>query len=78
MIFKIYVIALKLMDGIVLSSLPNGRRVSYLRMENVMDVHGKRLLGDSSFVHPGRMLKWMDLRNSPILHTLFGRVIFNS
>ena len=28
-------------------------------------------LGDGSFGHQGKMLKWMDLRVSPILHTLF-------
>ena len=39
--------------------------------KNVMDGHRSRLLGDGSFGHPGQLLKWMDLRVSPILHTLF-------
>ena len=38
---------------------------------NVMDAHMSRLLGDGPFRHPGEMLKWMDLRVFPILHTLF-------
>ena len=36
-----------------------------------MDAHGSRLLRDGSFVHPGLLLKWMELRVSPILYTLF-------
>ena len=36
-----------------------------------MDAHRSCLLGDGSFEHPGQMLKWMDLRVSPILNTLF-------
>ena len=36
-----------------------------------MDARGSRLLGDGSFGHPGQLLKWMDLRVSPILYTLF-------
>ena len=30
-----------------------------------------RLLGDDSFGHPGQMLKWTDLRVSPVLYKLF-------
>ena len=44
---------------------------NYSSMEKFMDAHGSRLLGDGSFGHPGQMLKWMDLRVSPILNTLF-------
>ena len=36
-----------------------------------MDAHRSCHLGDDSFGHPGQMLKWMDLRVSPILYTLF-------
>ena len=36
-----------------------------------MGAHGGRLLGDGTFGHPGQMLKWMDLRVSPILYILF-------
>ena len=44
-----------------------------------MDTHGGRLLGDASFEHPVQMLKWMDLRVSPIVYTLFDKcVIFIS
>ena len=39
--------------------------------KSVMYAHWSRLLGDGSFGHPGQLLKWMDLRVSPILHTLF-------
>ena len=39
--------------------------------KNVMDAHRRSLHGDGSFGHPGQMLKWMDLRVSPILYTLF-------
>ena len=35
-----------------------------------MDADGSLLLGDGSFGHPGQLLKWMDLRVSPILRTL--------
>ena len=30
-------------------------------------------LGDGSFEHPEQMLKWMDLRVSPMLYTLFDK-----
>ena len=42
----------------------------------VMDTHESRVLGDDSFGHPGQLLKWMDLRVSPILYTLLISVIF--
>ena len=42
-----------------------------------MDAHGSCLLGDGSFVDQGLMLKYMDLRVSPILRTLIG-VIFKA
>ena len=59
------------MDGIVsqVCQLEGGFLI--LRMEIVMGAHGSRLLGDGSFGHPGQMLKWMDLRVTPILYTLF-------
>ena len=44
--------------------------------ENVMDAHRSRLLGDGFFGHPGKLLKWMDLRDSSILHTLLSSVMF--
>ena len=51
---------LKLIHGIVLSSLPSWRTVFLLTNEkNVMDAHGGRLFGDGSFEHPGQMLTWM-------------------
>ena len=40
-------------------------------LKNAMDAHGSRLRGNSYFGHPGQMLKWMDLRVSSILYTLF-------
>ena len=43
--------------------------------KNVMNAHGGRLLGDGSFEHPVQMLKWMDLRVSPILYTLFDQCV---
>ena len=43
--------------------------------KNVMDAHRSLLLGDGSFGHPGQLLKWMDLRVSPILHILFERAV---
>ena len=63
--------ALKLMDGIVsLVCQIEGGFLIY-KFKNVMGAHGSRLLGDGSFGHPGQLLKWMDLRVSPILYTLF-------
>ena len=40
-------------------------------LKNAMGAHRSSLLGDGSFGHPGQMLKWIDLRLSPILYTLF-------
>ena len=59
------------MDGIVslVCQIEGGFLIN--EWENAMDAHGSRLLGNSSFGHPGQMLKWLDLRNSPILYTLF-------
>ena len=64
-------IALKLNDGIVppVCHFEGGFLINELK--NVMNAHGSRLLGDGSFGHPGKLLKWMDLRVSPILYTLF-------
>ena len=39
--------------------------------KNDMGAHWSSLLEDGSFGHSGQMLKWMDLRISPILQTLF-------
>ena len=36
-----------------------------------MIAHGSRLLGDGSFLAPRTLFKWMDLRVSPIVYTLF-------
>ena len=71
MIFKILVIALKLMDGIVspVCQIESGFLIH--EWKNVTGAHGSRLLQDGSFGHPGQLLKWMDLRASPILYTLF-------
>ena len=73
MIFKIQVIALKLMDEIVSSVCKIEGGFLIYKWENVMDAHRSRLLGDGSFGHPGQMLKWMDLGVSPILYTLFNQ-----
>ena len=64
-------IVLKLMGGIVspVSQIEGGFLI--YECKNVMDAHGSRFLGDGSVGHPGQMLKWMDLRVSPILYTLF-------
>ena len=64
-------IALKLMDGIVSPVCQIEGGFLIYEWKNVMGAHGSRLLGDDSFGHPGQMLKWMDLRVSPILYTLF-------
>ena len=73
MIFKTKVIALKLMDVIVSPVCQIGGGFLIFEWKNVMDAHGSRLLGDGSFGHSGQMLKWMDLRVSPILGKLFDR-----
>ena len=59
------------MDGIVSPVCQIEGGFSYLRMENVMDAHRSRFLGDGSFGHPGQMLKLMHLTVSTILYTLF-------
>ena len=61
-------IALKLMDGIVspVCQIESGLLIYVLKK-----CHGSRLLGGGSFGHPEQMLKWMDLRVSLILYTLF-------
>ena len=41
------------------------------KWKNVMVAHRSCRLGDGSFGHPGQMLKWMDLRVSQKLCTLF-------
>ena len=58
------------MGGIVspVSQIEGGFLIN--EWKNVMDAHRSRLLGDGSFGHPGQMLKWTDLRVSPILYTL--------
>ena len=40
-----------------------------------MDAHGSYLLGGGSFGHPGQLLKYMDLRVSPILRILIGVIL---
>ena len=62
------VLTLKLMDGIVSPVCLIGKRFSYY----VMDAHKSRLLGDGYYTL-GTQEKWMDLRISPILRTLFDR-----
>ena len=62
--------ALKLMDeNVSLVCQIEGGFLIY-KWKNVMDAYGSRLLG-YSVVHPGQLLKWMDLRVPPILYTLF-------
>ena len=58
------------MGGIVSPVCPIEGGFLIYEWKNVMDAHRRRLLGDGSFGHPGQILKWMDLRVSPILHTL--------
>ena len=73
------VLKLKLMDGIVSPVCLVGGRLSYryLQMKkNFMNAYWGRLLGDGCFEHPGQMLKWMVLRVSPILYTLFDQCEF--
>ena len=59
------------MDGIVSPVCQIEGSFLIYEWKNVMDAHGSRLLGDGSFGHPGQILKWMDLRVSLILNTLF-------
>ena len=64
-------IALKLMDGMVSQvCLIEGGLLIYER-KKVMDAHRSHLLRDGSFGQPEQVLKWMDLRVSPILYTVF-------
>ena len=63
--------ALKLMDEIVSLVCQIEGVFHIYKWKNVMGAHRSRILGDGSFWHPGQMLKWMDLRVSPILYTLF-------
>ena len=60
---------LKLADGIISPVCLVGGR--FFLFTNAMDAHGGRLLGDGSFEHPRQMLKWMVLKVSPMLYTLF-------
>ena len=64
---------LKSMGGIVspVSQIEGGFLILINELKNVTDAYRSRLLGDGSFGHPGQLLNWMDLRVSPILHTLF-------
>ena len=39
--------------------------------KNVLDAQGSCLLGGGSFGHEVQLLKWMDLRVSTIIYTLF-------
>ena len=59
------------MGGIVypVSQIEGGFLIN--EWKNVMDAHRSHFLGDCYFEHPGQLLKWMDLRVSQILHTLF-------
>ena len=43
-----------------------------------MDAHGGCLFGDGCFEHPGQILKWIVLRVSPILYTLFDQCDISS
>ena len=64
-------IALKLMDVIVYPVCQIESAFLIYEWKNVIGAHRSSLLEDGSFGHPGQMLKWMDLRISAILHTLF-------
>ena len=66
--------ALKLMDEIVslVCQIEGGFLI--FKWKNVMDAHGSRVLGHS-VGHPGQLLKWMDLRVSPIFYTLFDQCV---
>ena len=60
------------MDEIVSQDCLVGAQFSYLQMKkNDTDAHEGCLFGDGCFEHPGQMLKWIVLRVSPILYTLF-------
>ena len=64
-------IALKLIDVIVSPVCQIESAFLIYECKNDMGAHRSSLLEDGSFEHPGHMLKWMDLRISPILYTLF-------
>ena len=59
------------MDGIVSPVCQIEGSFLIYEWKNVMGAHGSRHLGDGSYGHLGQMLKYMDLRVSPILYTLF-------
>ena len=59
------------MDVIVSPVCQNESVFLIYEWKNDMGAHRSSLLEDGSFGHPGQMLKWMDLRVSPILNTLF-------
>ena len=59
------------MDGMVSQVCQIEGGFLIYEMKNVMDAHRCHLLRDGSFGHPGQVLKWMDLRVSPILYTVF-------
>ena len=59
------------MDGIISQVCQIEGSFLIYEWKNVMGAHGSRLLGDGSFWHPGQILKWMNLRVSLILNTLF-------
>ena len=66
--FKILSDCTKLMDWIVsLVCQIEGGFLIY-EGENVMNAHRDRLLEDGSFGDLGQLLRWMDLRVSPILY----------
>ena len=64
-------IALKLMNERVSPVCQFESGLLIYEWKNIMDANRSRLLGDGTFGLPGQMLKWMDLRVSPILYTLF-------
>ena len=71
-------IVVKLMGGIVspVRQIESGFLIN--EWKNVMDAHRTHLLGDGSFGHPGQLLKWIDLRVSPILNTLFEQCVIKN
>ena len=61
------------MDGIVFPVCQIESGFLIYEWKNAMGAHRSSLHGDGSFGHPGQLLKYMALRVSPILRTLFGR-----
>ena len=59
------------MDVVVSPVCQNESAFLIYEWKNDMGAHRSSLLEDGLFGHPGQMLKWMDLRVSPILYTLF-------